>query len=80
MTTPAPSSSPPIPAPYTPAWMLYVYDQRAFLTFDGRLIATAMVKTPAQESRFEGVFHRLDQGQAARRSAQATCLALERRP
>jgi len=52
----------PLPAPATPdtpAWALYVYDERAFFTFEGRLIAQASVATPAQDARIEAVFHRL---------------------
>jgi len=53
---------PPAPAtPYTPAWALYVYDERAFFTFEGRLIAWASIATPTQDARIEGVFHRLTQ-------------------
>ncbi len=44
---------------YTPAWMLYVYADRAFLTFDGHLAATATCLTPIQEARIEGIFQRL---------------------
>jgi len=58
--------------------MLYIYEGRAFLTFGGRLVATAAVETPAQESRIEGVFNRLS-GRAARRSAPASTLVLDRR-
>ncbi len=74
-----PHQPPPPPAPYVPAWMLYVYETRAFLTFDGRLIATATVATPAQGARIEGVFDRLTHGHAARRAAPATRLSLDRR-
>ncbi len=52
----------PLPAPVTPctpAWALYVYDERAFFTFEGRLIAQASVETPTQDARIAGVFHRL---------------------
>ncbi len=82
MTTPAPRSPAPAaspPAPYVPAWALYIYEGRAFLTFDGRLVAHVAVTMPAQETRIEGVFHRLTHGRAARRSALATRLALDRR-
>ncbi len=38
--TATPQTPLPAPAtPYTPAWALYVYDERAFFTFGGRLIA-----------------------------------------
>ncbi len=84
MTTPVPPQPQPAATPYVAAWALYIYEdgphQRAFLTFNGRLVASATCATPAQEARIEDLFHRLDTGQAARRSAQATCLALERRP
>ncbi len=52
----------PLPAPvapYTPAWSLYVYDERAFFTFEGRLIAWASVGTPTQETRIDAIFQRL---------------------
>jgi len=74
-----PPPAPPVPAPYVPAWALYVYETRAFLTFDGRLIATATVATPAQGARIEGVFDRLAHGRAARRSTPAARLSLDRR-
>ncbi len=82
----APSTSTTPAAPPAAAWMLYIYPRsptspgRAFLTFNGRLVASATCTTPAQEARIEGLFHRLDQGQVARRSAQATYLAIDRRP
>jgi len=92
MTTPAPrptsaATSPtpltaPAATPYVPAWCYYIYDQRAFVTYDARLVATAAVTTPAQEARIEGVFDRLTHGHAARRAAvgaPATRLALDRR-
>jgi len=51
---------PPAPAtPYTPAWALYVYDECAFFTFEGRLIAWASVATSAQDAHITGVFDRL---------------------
>jgi len=49
----------PAPHPYTPAWSLYVYDDRGYLTFAGRVVATASVATPAQEDRLITLFHRL---------------------
>jgi len=45
--------------PVTPAWALYIYGTRAFFTYDGHLVATATVATPAQDARIVGVFHRL---------------------
>jgi len=54
--------SPPVPVtPYTPAWALYVYAERAFFTYDGYLIAWVSVATPTQEARIESVFHHLAQ-------------------
>ena len=51
---------PPAPAtPVTPVWALYVYAERAFFTYDGYLIASASVATPAQNARIEGVYARL---------------------
>jgi len=67
MTTPAPRSPAPTaspPAPYVPAWALYLYEGRAFLTWDGRLVAHVAVAMPAQEARIEGVFDRLTHGHA----------------
>ncbi len=52
--------APPAPAsPYTPAWSLYVYDDRGYLTFAGRVVATASVATLAQETRLIALFQRL---------------------
>jgi len=45
--------------PDAPAWALYVYDERAFFTYGGRLIAQASVTTPAQDARIASVFQRL---------------------
>jgi len=53
--TPPPASV----TPCTPAWALYVYDERAFFTFEGRLVAEAIVATPVQDARIARVFHRL---------------------
>lgn len=58
MTTPTPPAS---AAPYVPAWALYVYDKRASLTFDGRLVATAACATPAQQARMEATLARLNE-------------------
>jgi len=58
MTTPQ-ISPPASVTPYTPAWALYIYAERAFFTYDGRLIAQSSVATPAQDARIEGVFQRL---------------------
>ena len=58
MTISQPVPPPPVTPP-TPVWALYVYDERAFFTFEGRLIAQASVTTPAQDARIVGVFHRL---------------------
>ncbi len=58
MTTP--QLAPPAPsAPYTPSWMRYVYDDIAYMTHNGRLIAWASVATPAQETRIDAIFQRL---------------------
>ncbi len=54
---PAPTA-PTVP-PYTSSWMLYLYDDIAYLTFDGRLAATATVTTAVQRARIEGVYARL---------------------
>jgi len=51
---------PPAPAtPVTPSWMLYVYDDIAYMTHNGRLIAWASVATSAQDAHITGVFDRL---------------------
>jgi len=50
------------PAPSTALhtdWYLYLYDGRAFLTFDGRVQATATCTTPAQETRLIVLLDRL---------------------
>ena len=80
MTAQAPQA-PPLPAtPYVPAWALYVYDGRAFLTFDVRLQATATCRTPAQLARLVDLQDRLNSRLMARASAQATRVAIDRRP
>jgi len=48
----------PPPAPATP-WMRYVYDDIAYMTHNGRLIAWASVATSAQDAHITGVFDRL---------------------
>ncbi len=53
---PAPASA---TAPYAPSWSLHLYDGRAFLTFDGRVQATATCSTPAQEARLIALLDRL---------------------
>lgn len=51
---------PPVPAtPYAPSWMRYVYDDIAYMTHNGRLIAWASVATPTQETRIDAIFQRL---------------------
>ncbi len=49
----------PQTTPYAPAWMLYMYDDRAYFTYNGRLAATATCATAAQAARIEGIFQRL---------------------
>ncbi len=52
----------PLPAPATPSapsWMRYVYDDIAYMTHNGRLIAWASVVTPTQETRIDAIFQRL---------------------
>lgn len=46
-------------APYTPAWALYVYNDIAYLTFNGRLAATAAYYTSTEQTRVNGVYARL---------------------
>jgi len=53
--TPLPASA----TPYTPSWMRYVYDDIAYMTHNGRLIAWASVATPTQETRIDAIFQRL---------------------
>jgi len=56
----AQQTSPPAPmTPYAPSWMRYVYDDIAYMTHNGRLIATATVATPTQETRIDAIFQRL---------------------
>ena len=69
MTAMQQTSLPALATPYAPAWALYVYDERAFFTFGGRLIAQVTVATPTQEARIEGVFHRLVTHTTKQRSA-----------
>ncbi len=58
MTTP--QNVPASPAtPYAPSWMLYVYDEIAYLTFGGRLAATAAYHTSTEQARVNGVYARL---------------------
>lgn len=49
----------PAPHPYTPAWALYVYEDHGYLTFAGRVVATASVATPAQETKLIVLFDQL---------------------
>lgn len=54
--------TPPTPAtPYVPTWALYIYDDRAYFTFNGRLEATATCRTPAQQARIEATLARLNE-------------------
>ncbi len=46
-------------APYTPAWALYVYNDIAYLTFNGWLAATAAYHTSTEQARVNGVYARL---------------------
>jgi len=82
-TTPAATLSAPRPAPaYVPAWALYVYDERAFLTFDVRIQASATCRTAGQLARLVALQDRLNDRRARRADAdaRATCLAIDRRP
>ncbi len=52
----------PAPAPASPlhvGWGLHVYTGIVYLTFDGRIQATATIKTPNQAARIERLFQRL---------------------
>jgi len=52
--------SQPVPStPYTPAWSLYVYNDIAYLAFNGRLAATAAYHTSTEQTRINGVYTRL---------------------
>jgi len=82
MTAQAPQA-PPLPgAPYVPTWALYVYDERAFLTFDVRIQASATCRTAGQLARLVALQDRLNDRRARRADAdaRATCLAIDRRP
>lgn len=59
--TPQQIAPPPPVTPYVPAWALYIYDDRAFLTFNGRLVATAACAMPAQQARVEATLARLNE-------------------
>jgi len=55
-------SQPVLPAPstpYTPAWALYVYNDIAYLTFNGRLAATAAYHTATEQDKVDAVYARL---------------------
>ncbi len=52
---PAPA---PQTMPYAPQWMLHLYD-RAFLTFDGKIVAVAPCSTPDEEDRLIALLDRL---------------------
>ncbi len=58
MTNPPNAPASPT-APYVPRWMLYVYNDIAYMTHNGRLIAWASVATSAQDAHITGVFDRL---------------------
>ncbi len=46
-------------APYTPAWALYAYNDIAYLTFNGRLAATAAYHTAREQAKVDAVYARL---------------------
>ena len=56
-TQPTPAAA----SPYVPAWALYIYDDRAYVTFNGKLEATATCRTPAQQARIETTLARLNE-------------------
>ncbi len=59
MTAPQTPTAPA--ALYVPAWALYIYDDRAYFTFNGRLEATATCCTPAQQAKIETTLTRLNE-------------------
>lgn len=44
--------------PYTPAWALYIYVDRAYATFNGKLEAAATCRSPVQQARIEATLAR----------------------
>ncbi len=58
MTAPQNVPASPTP-PYTPAWALYVYNDIAYLTFNGRLAATAAYHTATEQDKVDAVYARL---------------------
>jgi len=46
----APPAPPSPVAPYAAAWWLHLYDGRAFLTFDGKIVAVGACTTPDEET------------------------------
>ncbi len=40
---------------YEPAWALYVYDDRAYITYNGRLVAIETCATATQEASLVAV-------------------------
>ncbi len=63
-------SQPVPPAPMTP-WMRYVYDDIAYMTHNGRLIAWASVATPTKETRIDLSFAQI--GSQFESVATTTC-------
>jgi len=51
---PAPSTAPP-----RTGWWLHLYDGIGYLTFDGKTVAVATCRTPAQEARLIALLDRL---------------------
>jgi len=63
--TTLPSPVAPPATPYTPAWALYIYNDRAYITYNARLVATETCATAAQEDHLAAVRDRLNHRNAA---------------
>ncbi len=61
----APSPVAPPATPYTPQWAVYVYDDRAYITYNARLVATEKCATAAQEVSLVATRDRLNHRNAA---------------
>jgi hypothetical protein len=63
ITPPSPVAPPT--TSYKPQWAVYVYVDRAYITYNGRLVATETCPTAAQEDRLVAVRDRLNHRDAA---------------
>jgi len=80
MTTQQQIVVPPAPParPYTPAWEVYIYDDRAYVTFNGRLVATEKCDTADREARLVATRDRLNHRNAGHGSVPGTPTLLRR--